>query len=75
MLGKKTAADKPKAHPDYKPHKASGYTAKERVAVTRAGEKKLKGIMSDQEKEKAKKKGETVGPQEIKRRVNKRMAN
>lgn len=75
LLGKKTAADKPKPHPDYKPAKPTGYSRPEQVKLRRAGEKKLKGIMSDQERDKAKKKGETVGPQEIKRRVNKRMAN
>ena len=67
--------EKKPVSPDYKPQKASGYSRKERVALNRAGEKKLKGIMSDQERDKAKKKGETIGPQEIKRRVNKRMAN
>ena len=67
--------EKKPVSPDYKPQKASGYSRKERVALNRAGEKKLKGIMSDQERDKAKKKGETVGPQEIKRRVNKRMTN
>jgi len=74
LLGKKQTEKKP-VSPDYKPREHSGYSRKERVALNRAGEKKLKGIMSDQERDKAKKKGETVGPQEIKRRVNKRMAN
>jgi len=74
LLGKKQTEKKP-VSPDYKPREHSGYSRKERVALNRSGEKKLKGIMSDQERDKAKKKGETVGPQEIKRRVNKRMAN
>ena len=67
--------EKKPVSPDYKPQKASGYSRKERVALNRAGEKKLKGIMTDQERAKAKKKGETVGPREISKRVNKRMAN
>lgn len=74
-LLKKKAPEKKPVSPDYKPREHSGYSRKERVALNRAGEKKLKGIMSDQERDKAKKKGETVGPQEIKRRVNKRMTN
>ena len=67
--------EKKPVSPDYKPQKASGYSRKERIALNRAGEKKLKGIMTDQERAKAKKKGETVGPREISKRVNKRMAN
>jgi len=36
---------KPQAHPDYKPHKPTGLTAKERNARTRAGEKLLKNLV------------------------------
>jgi len=76
VLKKDTPAkEKKPVSPDYKPAKPTGYSRPEQVKLRRAGEKKLKGIMSDQERDKAKKKGETVGPQEIKRRVNKRMAN
>jgi hypothetical protein len=40
--------------PDYKPQKASGLSTKERLKVTRAGERMLRGIMKDQETEKYK---------------------
>ena len=42
---------KPKAQtsPDYKPQKASGYTASERKSIQRKGEAKLFGIMKQQE--------------------------
>lgn len=53
LLKKKEA---PKAaHPDYKPAKASGLSAKERMSITRKGETKLRGIMKQQEIEKYKK--------------------
>ena len=72
---KPAAKKRPEAAPGYNPREHSGYSRKERVALNRAGEKKLKGIMTDQERAKAKKAGETVGPREISKRVNKRMAN
>ena len=72
---KPAAKKRPEAAPGYKPREHSGYSRKERVALNRAGEKKLKGIMTDQERAKAKKAGETIGPREISKRVNKRMAN
>ncbi len=44
-----------KVDPGYKPREASGYTRPERMKITRAGERELKGIMKDQETEKYKK--------------------
>ena len=41
LLSKK---DKPKTDPKYKPQKASGYTAAERKAITRKGERKLRDL-------------------------------
>ena len=48
---------KPKSAPapGYKPPKASGLSTKERLKVTRSGEKMLRGIMKDQETAKYKK--------------------
>ena len=42
MLSKKT---KPKTNPNYKPQKASGYTAAERKKITRKGERVLRDIV------------------------------
>jgi hypothetical protein len=53
LLSKKKPAAKPA--PDYKPHKASGYSHQERQKVTKAGERMLRGIMKQQETEKYKK--------------------
>jgi len=53
LLSKKKE-QKPAA-PGYKAPKASGYTAKERMSITRKGETKLRGIMTQQETEKYKK--------------------
>tara|TARA_R100001082_G_scaffold76437_1_gene44455 strand:- start:111 stop:647 length:537 start_codon:yes stop_codon:yes gene_type:complete len=45
LLRKKKAA-----HPDYKPQKASGYTAHERRKIRRAGERLVKDIKNKKEK-------------------------
>ena len=45
LLRKKKAA-----HPDYKPQKASGYTAHERRKISRAGERLVKDIRKGKEK-------------------------
>ena len=42
LLSKKT---KPKTNPNYKPQKASGYTAAERKKITRKGERVLRDIV------------------------------
>jgi len=39
-----TKKSKPKINPKYKPQKASGYTAAERKAITRKGERKLRDL-------------------------------
>jgi len=72
-----TGASRPKAEkkpvsPDYKPRKASGMTAKERVHQHRKGERALKDIMRGQERDKAAKKGEKPSKGEITKRVMKR---
>ena len=41
---------KKEAHPDYKPQKASGYTAHERRKISRAGERLVKDIRKGKEK-------------------------
>ncbi len=43
------------AHPDYKPHKASGYSEAERKSIEHQGKKVLKKIMTQQETERYKK--------------------
>ena len=53
LLSKKKP-EKP-VSPDYTPPKASGLTQKERMSITRKGETKLRGIMTQQETEKYKK--------------------
>jgi hypothetical protein len=50
-----TKKEKKPVSPDYKPQKASGLSTKERLKVTRSGERMLRGIMRDQETEKYKK--------------------
>ena len=42
-------AEKKPVSPNYKPQKATGYTASERKSIQRKGEAKLHGIMKDQE--------------------------
>ncbi len=44
------AKKKKSAHPDYKPQKASGYTAHERRKITRAGRRLVKDIQKGKEK-------------------------
>jgi hypothetical protein len=77
LLSKKKAATKPA--PGYKPQKASGLSTKERLKVTRAGERMLRGIMKDQETEKYKKAtGEAPkgkAKTKVLAHVEKRMAN
>jgi hypothetical protein len=67
-----------KVNPDYKPREASGYTRPERMKITRAGERELKGIMKDQETEKYKKttgqNPDKKGKSKILGRVHKRMS-
>jgi hypothetical protein len=53
LLSKKKEVAKPAA--GYTAPKASGLTAKERMSITRKGETKLRGIMTQQETEKYKK--------------------
>jgi len=53
LLSKKKATSAPA--PGYKPQKASGLSTKERLKVTRSGEKMLRGMMKDQETAKYKK--------------------
>lgn len=64
--------------PDYKPREASGYTRQERMKITRAGERELKGIMKTQETEKYKKETGTnpdaKGRTKITARVHQRMS-
>lgn len=53
LLRKKSA---PKAvSPDYKPQKASGLSRKERIAVTKKGQAKLRDLVMQSEREKGKK--------------------
>ena len=53
LLRKKSA---PKAvSPDYKPHKAAGLSRKERIAVTKKGQAKLRDLVMQSEREKGKK--------------------
>ena len=67
-----------KVDPSYKPREASGYTRPERMKITRAGERELKGIMKDQETEKYKKatgqNPDKKGKSKILGRVHKRMS-
>jgi len=67
-----------KVDPGYKPREASGYTRKERMKITRAGERELKGIMKKQETDKYKKatgqNPDRKGMTKILGRVNKRMS-
>ena len=67
-----------KVDPGYKPREASGYTRKERMKITRAGERELKGIMKKQETDKYKKETGTnpdaKGRTKIMGRVHKRMS-
>jgi hypothetical protein len=77
LLTKKTPEKK--VDPDYKPAKASGYTRKERMAITRKGETALRGIMKQQETDKYKKETGTnpdaKGRTKIMGRVHKRMSS
>lgn len=77
LLSTKKTEKKP-VNPNYKPQKASGYTRKERMAITRKGETELRGIMKDQETEKYKKETGTnpdaKGRTKIMGRVHKRMS-
>lgn len=77
LLSKKKE-QKPAA-PGYKPQKASGLSTKERLQVTRKGERMLRGIMKQQETEKYKKvTGESPkgkAKTKILAHVEKRMAN
>jgi hypothetical protein len=74
-----TKKEKKPVSPDYKPQKASGLSTKERLKVTRSGERMLRGIMKQQETEKYKKAtGESPkgkAKTKILAHVEKRMAN
>lgn len=67
-----------KVNPNYKPREASGYTRQERMKITRAGERELKGIMKKQETDKYKKETgqnpDAKGRTKILGRVHKRMS-
>ena len=77
LLSTKKTEKKP-VNPNYKPAKASGYTRKERMAITRKGETALRGIMKQQETDKYKKETgrnpDAKGRTKILGRVNKRMS-
>ncbi len=64
--------------PNYKPAKASGYTRKERMKITRKGETMLRGIMKQQETDKYKKETgqnpDAKGRTKVMGRVHKRMS-
>ena len=66
-----------KVSPDYKPREASGYTRKERMKITRAGERELKKDFKQQEVDKYKKatgqNPDRKGMTKILGRVNQRM--
>ena len=67
-----------KVNPNYKPREASGYTRQERMKITRAGERELKGIMKKQETDRYKKETgqnpDAKGRTKILGRVHKRMS-
>ena len=71
--------NKPKADPNYKPQKASGYTRQERMKITRKGETELRGIMKKQETDKYKKETgqnpDKKGKTTVMSRVHKRMSS
>jgi len=70
---KPAAKKRPEAAPGYKPREHSGYSRAERISMVAKGERKLKNIMKDQEKEKAKKAGEgRISRGEINKRVKAR---
>jgi len=70
---KPAAKKRPEAAPGYKPREHSGYSRNERANMVAKGERKLKNIMKDQEKEKAKKSGEgRLSKSEINKRVKAR---
>ena len=70
---KPAAKKRPEAAPGYKPREHSGYSRAERISMVAKGERKLKNIMKDQEKEKAKKAGEgRISKGEINKRVKAR---
>ena len=77
LLSKKTPEKK--VSPDYKPQKASGYTRKERMSITRKGETKLRGIMKQQEMDKYKKETgvnpDAKGRSKVMARVHSRMSS
>ena len=78
LLSTKKTEKKP-VNPNYKPAKASGYTRKERMSITRKGETALRGIMKQQETDRYKKMTGTnpdaKGRTKIMARVHKRMSN